>query len=115
MATRKVFCIGFNSRGEFGLGHKDPVTQLTQLGNKLITRAFTFQGHCIFANNDYSKLWAAGINNSGQLGIGKSEDLDANEEICEYTPITYFEDNKITIKEICGNAGVADQLSHVDV
>ena len=103
MSTIKIFSIGVNSNGELGFGHKEAVRELTESKNKSISRIFTCRDYTIFSDNDYNKLWAAGNNSYGQLGIGGS---DMNNINCAtgYQPITYFEKNQISINKICTNA-----------
>ena len=95
--------IGYNSDGDFGLGHDSKVSELTELPNKSITKVVAGQDYFIFSNVDHSKLWGAGSGESGQLGIGNDDDMDIHETY-ECTPITYFEQNKINIIKICANA-----------
>ena len=65
MTTLKFFVIGENNHGELGLGHSNPVKQLTALNNKSITKVITCPDYIILTNDDYAKLWATGFNYDG--------------------------------------------------
>ena len=102
MANRKLFAIGYNVDGDFGLGHRKPVKQLTELSNISAFEVAACLDYFIFFNINKTKLWCAGNNISGKLGIGTPDEDDyGTDQVMEYTPITYFEKNKIKINKIC--------------
>ena len=84
MPTTKLYSVGYNAYGEFGLGHSKPVTELTLLPNQSITKVFACQDYSIYTDNTYSKLWSSGLNGLGQLGLGRNHDFE--DEIHKYQP-----------------------------
>ena len=64
--------MGYNKRGQLGLGDKtdrDTPTQVTN-GNDVVAVAAGCY-HSLFVKRD-GTLWAMGYNDSGQLGLGDS-------------------------------------------
>ena len=67
---RKLFFIGSNEYGQFGLNHKKNLDKLTECSNPVITRVFIGGDHMIFSDDEYSNIYAAGSNKYGQCSIG---------------------------------------------
>ena len=111
MATSEaeLLVVGYNLDGDFGLGHEQPVTELTPLTNPSITKAIACLDYFIFSDDNYNKLWSAGNNPSGRLGIGK---VDTNNRVTKYSNLV-FEENKIKIKKtVVIQLEVAHFISH---
>ena len=90
----RVFVIGHNSFGELGLGHRNPITKLTEIKSG-ITNIHSSNRYTIYSDDDYKNIWSAGSNHHGQCGKkGDSKFLDLEK-------IIFFEKNQINIKKIC--------------
>ena len=88
-----VYFIGYNSNGEFGLNHCDTLHELTPCSNKSITKIFSSNKYCIYSNDDFQQIYAAGNNTLGQCGVGI-----ADGPVTTLKPIEYFNENDINIK-----------------
>jgi len=93
--SKGVFFIGYNGNGEFGSGNTDSVDKLTPFPNKSITKIFPSRMNTIYADNNFDNIWVAGFNKYGQLGSNTN-----SASILNLTPLTYFTDNNIKIKNI---------------
>ena len=92
----EVYIIGSNFDGQAGLGHSKSIQQLTQIKtNKLITSIYPSSEYVIYTDDEFNNIFVAGYNNYGQLGINTF-----GENITTLTPLTYFKDNNIRIKQI---------------
>ena len=108
MSSSKVFVIGYNGYGEFGFNdHNIPLDDITSIKsiksitpcpNKEITQIFSGNSYSIYSNNNYQKLWSAGNNSRGSCGLGHYK-----RKVEHLTPITFFQNNNIKIKQIFVN------------
>ena len=97
MSTQRVmYMVGYNVTGQCGFNVGDLDEGLTRFPHKDIDRIFCGHAQIIFANNDLSKIWAAGFNSHGECGVNNKD----NTRIREVTPIKYFENSKIKISHI---------------
>ena len=94
-ANHKVYFIGYNVCGEFGLGGTQSFNQLTLCPNKQITKVFSGSAYSIYSNDDFSKIWSCGHNKEGECGVNQK-----HRRITTYTPIEYFNRNNIKIFNI---------------
>ena len=91
-----VFIIGYNGNGEAGLGHTDTIKQLTEIKtNKLITKIYPSNLNTIYTDDQFNNILVSGHNKYGQLGVNTN-----GENITTLTPLTFFKDNNIKIKNI---------------
>ena len=95
-SDQKVFFIGYNSFGEFGFGHDQPLRNFKQCEYP-ITRIYAGNTYSIYSDDNYENIWSAGYNAYGQCGIGEQ----GKSTLFEFNEITYFKDNNIKIKKIC--------------
>ena len=84
----KIWMIGANGEGEFGVGDHEPRLELTEL-----TKSNIHHIHCstlctIYSDKKYQNIWIAGQSN---LEETRSSIL---------SPITYFKQNSIELKEM---------------
>ena len=92
----EVFVIGCNGDGEPALGHKDKIKQLTQIKtNKLITKIYPTYSNTIYTDDEFNNILVAGNNKFGQLEINTD-----GENITTLTPLTFFNDRNIKLKQI---------------
>ena len=94
--SKKVFFIGRNSSGDFGLNHHKNVDKLTEIDNQQIQRVFMGRDYSIGADETYYNIWSSGTNFSGSCAIGTNE-----RGLEEYTEIKYFKENEIRVERIC--------------
>eukprot|EP01084_Bolivina_argentea_P149255 260750_1 len=94
----KVFFIGRNCCGQFGLGwmHSNQIREITQCRESRINKVFPSSQHIIYADNGYKNIWGAGRNDYGQCGVGYFR-----QTVNEYTAIKL---KGINIKKICVNS-----------
>eukprot|EP01084_Bolivina_argentea_P292921 503721_1 len=95
--TNSLYVIGCNFCGELGLNHQENVTRLTEHnkhGIKNVVGGYMYRIY-IVSNGNY---WSSGCNYSGQCGVGTKEQY-----LPKLTPITYFQQNKITITKVCAS------------
>ncbi|MDR1614634.1 MAG: hypothetical protein LBS26_03590 [Campylobacteraceae bacterium] len=72
----KVYATGYNDYGQLGLGDwidRSNFTEVTFLSDKNITAIITGGAHSFALSND-GKVYAAGYNGPGQLGLGDTTD-----------------------------------------
>ena len=93
----KVFIIGYNAKGEAGMGYTHEIKQLTELKtNNLITKIHPSYRYTIYTDDEFNNILVAGRNKYGQLGLNTN-----GEPITTLTPLTFFKDKNIKIKKIC--------------
>ena len=92
----RVYFIGSNSEGEFGLNHKNTLNDLTLSPQSSISRIFCGNNFTIYTDDKYSNIWFAGANGFGQSGLSIND-------VTTYTPIEYFKQNHINLHKICIN------------
>jgi alpha-tubulin suppressor-like RCC1 family protein len=91
----KVYATGRNNYGQLGLGdngtgtNRDIFTEVTFLGDKNITSIATGYDHSFALSND-GKVYAAGYNSFGQLGLGNNVNRNS------FTEVTFLNDKNIT-------------------
>ena len=95
----KLFCIGYNASGEFGLGHHEPIPYLEQIKYP-ITKVYNSNRYSFYADDYHKNIWIAGAHRYGAFGIPLSED-SKYDDIETLRPMTYFKDHNIQIKRIC--------------
>jgi alpha-tubulin suppressor-like RCC1 family protein len=84
-STGKLWATGKNKYGELGLGNYDnqtsfqPVTS-DSISNKNITSIAAGEQHSLAVTSD-GKLWASGLNNYGQLGLGNILDQNSFQHV----------------------------------
>ena len=90
----KLFFIGYIGFqcNEFGFDPENP-EDFSICPNKEIKRIFTSHKYCIYSDETYQNIWAAGCNDSGECGIHSQINP-------VFTPITFFKCNNIDIKQI---------------
>lgn len=91
-----IWATGYNSRGQFGLGHHNDINEFTKLPITNVRDVFSSGATSFILKNDGS-LWGAGANNYGQLnrsaGSNQSDDQ-----------LTFIDTNLTNIKRVdCGN------------
>ena len=91
----RIFCIGYNSHGEFGFGHAKTFRELTEI-NHPITRVYSSNMYSINSDEEHTNIWSAGDNRVGSCG----NTLHGDESMI-YGKISYFEHRNIDIKKIC--------------
>jgi len=67
----QLYCWGYNSYGQLGLGHgtnKSTPTMVTFQDSHVVQVSLGYRHSCII--NNLSRVWCWGYNGSGQLGIG---------------------------------------------
>jgi alpha-tubulin suppressor-like RCC1 family protein len=90
----KVYAAGINYRGQLGLGdrkNRKTFTEVSSLSGKKII-AIAAGSDCSFAIANGGKVYAAGINYNGQLGLGNSGDINRRDQ---FTEISSLSDKKI--------------------
>ena len=90
----KLFFIGYIKFqcNEFGFSTEHP-KELSLCPNKEIKRIFTSHRYCIYSDDQYQNIWAAGYNDWGECGIhSKINHI--------FAPITFFKSNNIDINQI---------------
>ena len=66
---------GYNQQGSLGLGHNDDVYTITQVTDMLDVKEIIIASYSvIYVMKTDGVLWACGMNNNGQLGIGNYDD-----------------------------------------
>ena len=65
-----------------------------------ISRVFSSYEYTIYANDTFTKLWAAGKNYYAQCPVKQTVKSFDDKDLTELTEITYFTENNITIKSI---------------
>ena len=97
----KVYSCGYNVYGQLGLGHNNhpqptpqEITHFTN-NNINITQIACGSSHAIFLASD-GKVYGAGYNSNGQLGLGHTTHRNTPDEI------TYFTNNGINITHASG-------------
>ena len=96
--TNRLFFIGRNTSGEFGLNHTNSIWKLTECPNKSIKKVTAGYKFSIFSDDIFEDLWASGNNGSGQLAV---DNRSAKLKKCR--SIYFFYNNRITIRKICTN------------
>ena len=100
MATNRkperVFFIGNNVDGEFGIGHMNSQKELIKC-ELPITKIHSSYKHTFYADDNYRNIWFAGISSRGQSGISIEFD------ILKFEKVTYFKENNIEISNICAS------------
>ncbi|MDR0746336.1 MAG: hypothetical protein LBE89_00395, partial [Helicobacteraceae bacterium] len=79
----KVYATGDNEYGQLGLGNdtnKTSFTEVADLNDKNITAIFAGDYHS-FALSDDGKVYATGLNEYGQLGLGNTTDRNTFTEV----------------------------------
>jgi alpha-tubulin suppressor-like RCC1 family protein len=88
-----VYAAGLNGGGQLGLGdttdRNTSFTEVIGLGDKNITSVFAGSYHSLALSDD-GKVYATGINGSGQLGLGNDYDRD------NFPKVTGLGDKNIT-------------------
>ena len=99
----KIYFIGNNYGGEFGLDHVDATKEFIECPNKSITKVFGGRGFNIYSDDEFGNIWSAGDNSTGACGV----DVDRYDtDISIYTMIKYFKQNNIKLQDIfTSNAG----------
>ena len=95
MATRKLLVIGQNLDGFWSWSCKTS-RKINTLPNQSITEEVACLDYFIYCYHDLTKLWCAGNNQYGQLGIDKTD-------VIKSMPITHFLQNNINIRKVCQN------------
>jgi alpha-tubulin suppressor-like RCC1 family protein len=88
----KVYTAGNNQYGQLGLDDttdRNAFTEVTDLSDKNITALFAGYFHSLALSND-GKVYAAGWNNNGQLGLGDNDGRNT------FTEVTDLSDKNIT-------------------
>ncbi|MDR2152805.1 MAG: hypothetical protein LBO72_08290 [Helicobacteraceae bacterium] len=87
----KVYATGYNRYGQLGLGDKrdrDTFTRVLSLSDKKIVAIATGTWHSLALSAD-GKVYVAGENNDGQLGLGDNDDRNT------FTLVSSLSDKKI--------------------
>jgi alpha-tubulin suppressor-like RCC1 family protein len=87
-SDRKIYATGRNIYGQLGLGDitdRDAFTEVTSLSGKNITALSEFGYHSLALTND-GKIYAAGRNDYGQLGLGNNQSRNT------FTKVTVWDD-----------------------
>ena len=102
MATENKIILfsGYNYFYEYDGDNGDDPWKLKPYSNKSFTKLFCSNAFTIFADDSYENLYSAGYNRYGQCCVGHEEF-----SIKKITPITFFKENKITIKSILVSNG----------
>ena len=104
---KNVYSFGNKEYGQRGINPKENIDhmRINKIKEENVEDIFTGDEHSFLVKNEKEKgkkiVKAWGLNNKGQLGIGKSS-LDGEEYINIYTPTKIIMDDNITIKKICG-------------
>ena len=98
MSSSQTFVIGQNGHGELILNQFGPVHKLTPVAGKKISKAFSGNQYSIYTDDNYDNLWSAGYNHRGSCGVGNPQAT-----LKKLTPITYFNEHGIKIKQISVN------------
>ena len=96
--SRKLYFIGYNYSGEYGLGHNYQLTEFTLCPNKSITKVYQGRRFIFYTDDNFDNIWSAGCNLNGECGLNNDQQL-----ITKYTPVTYFKKNNIKIQNIFTN------------
>ena len=75
----KVFFIGRNADGEFGIGNISPQKELIE-SNLSITKIHPSDKYTFYADHNYQNIWFAGSNYKDQSGI---KSISGNYKISE--------------------------------
>ena len=97
MSATHAYFIGLNCYGEAGIGRLGNSYDKPQLISKSIDRVFTGDLYNIYCDKDFTNIYSAGINQTGQCAI-----MD-KEFISELRSINNFKQNGIKISQICCN------------
>ena len=90
-----VYATGYNSQGQFGLGHYNDINEFTKLPITNVRDVFS-SGYTSFILKNDGSLWGAGCNNYGQLNRTAS----SNQQ--DYQ-LTFIDTNLTNIKRVdCG-------------
>ena len=105
-----IVVVGSNWAGEFGLNHTDDIEDMVNFttvhGNKHIESIYCGYKYTIYANDNHSALYAAGINEHSQCCIQHQDNDDDDDDdgcVSKLSEINYFQWNKIKIKRVCTN------------
>ena len=102
---KNVYSFGNKEYGQRGINPKENIDhmRINKIKEENVENIFTGDEHSFLIKKEKGKIivksW--GLNNKGQLGIGKSS-LDGEEYINIYTPTKILFDENIIIKKICG-------------
>ena len=98
-----ILFAGYNHFSEFdGDDSKQPIKELSKYKSNSFNKIFCANAYTIFADDGFKNIYSVGYNSFGQCSLA----TDKYEfSINKITPITFFKDNNITIKNICTNHG----------
>jgi alpha-tubulin suppressor-like RCC1 family protein len=80
-----IYAVGFNERGQLGLGdnnNRNTFTEVTGLRDKNIISIATIETFTLALSND-GKVYAAGSNSAGQLGLGDNVNHNVFTEVTD--------------------------------
>ena len=100
MTDAKIFFIGANRFGKFGLGSNQSArySELIECPNKSISQIFCGNIYNIFADDSFDNIFAAGANYQGQCALPHHIS-----DCASYTEIRYFKEHEIKINKIFTN------------
>eukprot|EP01084_Bolivina_argentea_P248769 416197_1 len=94
----QIFVIGYNGYGEFGLGHKNNIKQLTKWTQNISIKRINCGWYFTIITDQNNNVWCTGYNLEGQLGLGHYDNIQ------QFIQNQYFSANNINIKSIMTNA-----------
>ena len=102
---KNIYAFGNKEYGQRGINPKEEIDhmRINKIKEDNIEDIFTGDEHSFLIKKEKNKkiVKAWGLNNKGQLGIGKSS-LDGEQYINIYTPTEIIIEENIKIKKICG-------------
>ena len=105
---KNIYSFGNKEFGQRGINPKEKIDhmRINKIKEENIIDIFTGDEHSFLLKKENNKkiVKSWGLNNKGQLGIGKSS-LDGEQFINIYSPTKIIIDENIIIKNICGGNG----------
>ena len=105
---KNIYAFGNKEYGQRGINPKETIDhmKINKINEKNIEDIFTGDEHSFLIKKEDNKriVKSWGLNNKGQLGIGKSS-LDGEQYINIYTPTLIIFDENVNVKKICGGNG----------
>ena len=105
---KNIYAFGNKEYGQRGINPKETIDhmKINKINEKNIEDIFTGDEHSFLIKKEDNKriVKSWGLNNKGQLGIGKSS-LDGEQYINIFTPTLIIFDENVNVKKICGGNG----------
>eukprot|EP01084_Bolivina_argentea_P147546 258129_1 len=100
---KKLYVVGFNDKYQFGLGHKEIITQLTEwsdvsnLTNQVYANKINTSLAGLIVTDFKGNHWSMGINQHGECGVPD------HQYVTNPTEVQYFYRNNLKVNKIFAN------------